>query len=113
MLQAVAHSQTMDNEAGETEIENTVQPRHRKKLARSEADGVFGLIAEYFEKNGTQIKCKITDCNASLSRWTIYYLKRHLEPRHYSIFADIFVNEANKAKQIAGHRSKPYKVQFR
>lgn len=76
-----------------------VKRRQRRRLTRNVAEEEQLLMAEYFSRNDNGIKCTIQDCTSILSRWTLFHLKRHLEQKHNSIYARIFVAETNKRHQ--------------
>lgn len=68
-------------------------PGVNRKCTKLSNESCMAKLAEYFERVEGQIKCKIIDCKSSVSRFTSYYLKRHLRSRHQSIFKRLFEDE--------------------
>lgn len=76
------------------EAESAVTVRRRRKKATIKvADADLDKASKYFVREGDSAKCNIIDCNSSLCRWTAYYLKRHLQLKHFSIYAELFAGE--------------------
>lgn len=59
----------------------------------------LGKLSEYFERVGGDVTCKIVDCNSKLSRFTTFYLKRHIRAKHFSIFKELFEKEVDNEIQ--------------
>lgn len=59
----------------------------------------LGKLSEYFDRNNGNITCKIVDCNSTLSRFTTFYLKRHIRSKHFSIFKELFEKEVDNEIQ--------------
>lgn len=61
---------------------------------------LFEILQTFFERSGKQIKCNVVDCNSSISRWQLYYMKRHFEHCHPSKLSELFPDIINDVKKI-------------
>lgn len=76
-----------------------VVPVKRRKTKKNPTDPIPIELAEYFERDGDGIKCSIVDCGVNLSRWTLFYLKRHLKCKHRSKYNIIYRAEVESEVQ--------------
>lgn len=78
------------------------QPKKAKKSRNCSAAEKNELEKwwNYFERNEEEniISCKVTDCKATLTRWRPYYIKRHFQTKHPSIFNELFPEIISKDK---------------
>lgn len=64
-------------------------------------DSSLEKLSEYFERVNGQAVCKIIDCTSSLTRFSAFYLKRHIRTKHLSIFKHLFPSEVENEIQQA------------
>lgn len=65
-------------------------PGLKRKCTKISNESCIGKMVDYFELVDGTIKCKIVDCKTTLSRFTSFYLKRHLRAKHFSVFNKLF-----------------------
>lgn len=59
----------------------------------------FDTLRVYFERDKERIKCLVPDCKGTISRYQLYYFKRHFQWKHQAILREICPEEIGIEKQ--------------
>lgn len=63
---------------------------------------VFDILLTYFERDpdSNKVHCLVRDCKTTISRWQLYYFKRHFEFKHRSLLNELFPEELSYKQQM-------------
>lgn len=95
------HPDMLMHSEDETNSNEQIVPRKRKikqNVPPKKINGdfnqkeLFEILQTHFERDGNQIKCCVTDCFSSISRWQLYFMKRHFERCHPTLLSELFPN---------------------
>lgn len=77
------------------------QKRRVKKRSKSDYDDaqLFEVLHKYFEPKGNSWKCTVPDCSSTISRFQLYFMKRHFERCHQSKLTELFPNMISDTKR--------------
>lgn len=54
---------------------------------------LLDVLSSYFERDEKNIiRCKVKDCKSTISRWQLYYFKRHFNIVHQTLLKELFPN---------------------
>lgn len=76
-------------------------PKKPKRIAKkiTVEDEMFDALKKYFVREENGIKCLIPDCTSTVSRYQLYYFKRHFHNKHASLLKELFPEELSIEKQ--------------
>lgn len=94
-----------DEEFYEKNVQRKKKPysnRTKKISKKPEYDDVqvFEVLQKFFDENGAHINCNIPDCKSTISRYQLYYMRRHFERCHQSKLMEIFPKMISHDKQL-------------
>lgn len=94
----------MENEVDSSdELIIPTKKAKKSKTVNLSADKLisFDILRTYFDQNKetTQIHCLVPNCNGTVSRWQLYYFKRHFETKHRNLLNELFPEQLSLEKQ--------------